>query len=694
MRMKWRRGSCNHLTKRRHIMRHNVLMKKGMVFAVSAMMAVGTCVLPVMAEDGSAEAVTDLPQIDMTKWQYNSEDDVWYQIGIQYCANPADLTYETLAVFVPGAYMDGTQNDDGTYTCTLNTENVVGNYSAETAPIVLPVNTPGYSAMAALTDYQSYTEYTSEGFVYVHAGCRGRDEGAPAGVTDLKAAIRYLRYNEGTMPGDTDAIFSFGMSGGGAQSAVLGASGDSDLYEPYLAAIGAVSGVSDAVTGAMCWCPITNLDQADEAYEWNLGSSRSGLDEETQALSDGLAEAYASYINEAGFTDEDGNVLVLEKSEEGIYQAGSYYEYIKGVIEDSLENFLQDTEFPYEASASSGGMGGPGGMMHGGRPDGDGGFPGGQGGFPGGHGGNGPDGNGGFPGGFDGAGPDGEEGFQEGTRGEMPDGGMPEGESQEDFGGEMPDGGMPEGESQEDFGGEMPETETSGADDSGKMENQNFEDMDQISRNDVSSSLDMSGTYETAQDYIDALNADGTWVTYDEETGEVTITSVEAFVKAMKPASKNVGAFDDLNESQGENTLFGYGDGEGAHFDAVEASLLEGTEYEQAFAEDLAREDALGNTADVRLDMYTPLYYLMESYAGYETSNPAEYWRIRTGIEQGDTALSTEVNLMLALQNSEDVESVDFETVWGLGHTMAERTGSSTDSFISWVNECMADMAS
>ena len=310
-------------------------------------------------------------------------------------------------------------------------------------------------------------------------------------------------------------------------------------------------------------------------------------------------------------------------------------------------------------------------MMHGGRPDGDGGFPGGQGGFPGGHG-----GNGGFPGGFDGAGPDGEEGFQEGTRGEMPD------------------GGMPEGESQEDFGGEMPETETSGADDSGKMENQNFEDMDQISRNDVSSSLDMSGTYETAQDYIDALNADGTWVTYDEETGEVTITSVEAFVKAMKPASKNVGAFDDLNESQGENTLFGYGDGEGAHFDAVEASLLEGTEYEQAFAEDLAREDALGNTADVRLDMYTPLYYLMESYAGYETSNPAEYWRIRTGIEQGDTALSTEVNLMLALQNSEDVESVDFETVWGLGHTMAERTGSSTDNFISWVNECMADMAS
>ena len=413
-----------------------------------------------------------------------------------------------------------------------------------------------------------------------------------------------------------------------------------------------VSGVSDAVTGAMCWCPITTLDQADEAYEWNLGASRSGLDEETQALSDALAEAYASYINGAGFTDESGNALVLEESEEGIYQAGSYYEYLKGIIEESLENFLQDTVFPYESSGSGEGMGGPGGMMRGERPDGDGGFPGGQGGFPGG--------------------------------GELPDGEAPEG-----FGGELPDGEAPEG-----FGGELPEREASGSDGSEKMENQNFEEMDQISRNETASSLDLSGTYETPQDYIDALNADGTWVSYDEETGEVTITSVEAFVKAMKPASKNVGAFDDLNESQGENTLFGYGDGEGAHFDAVEASILEGTEYEEAFAEDLAREDTLGNTADIRLDMYTPLYYLMESYDGYETSNPAKYWRIRTGIEQGDTALSTEVNLMLALRSSEDVESVDFETVWGTGHTMAERTGSSTDNFISWVNECMADMAS
>ena len=49
--------------------------------------------------------------------------------------------------------------------------------------------------------------------------------------------------------------------------------------------------------GSMCWCPITNLDTADAAYEWNMGMTRSGLSDAEQTLSDGLAEAYAVYIN-------------------------------------------------------------------------------------------------------------------------------------------------------------------------------------------------------------------------------------------------------------------------------------------------------------------------------------------------------------------------------------------------------------
>ena len=65
---------------------------------------------------GETEAVTNLPKVDQTAWQYSADDDVYYQIGISYCETPADTAYETLAIFVPGAYMTATENGDGTYT--------------------------------------------------------------------------------------------------------------------------------------------------------------------------------------------------------------------------------------------------------------------------------------------------------------------------------------------------------------------------------------------------------------------------------------------------------------------------------------------------------------------------------------------------------------------------------------------------
>ncbi|MBQ9272337.1 MAG: hypothetical protein IJ227_01265, partial [Mogibacterium sp.] len=248
--------------------------------------------------DGES-TVGGLLKIDNSAWQYNEDDDVYYQLGIPYCSSPADESLEELAIFVPGAYMDGTENEDGSYTCELNEYGWAGGHTVKDAPIVMPVNTPGYSAQEPVTEYKSFSYYTNSGFVYVHAGCRGRDAGAPAGVTDLKAAVRYLRYCEeedGDIPGDTSQIFAFGMSGGGAQTAVLGSSGDSALYEPYLEAIGAVGRTSDAIQGAMCWCPITNLDTADEAYEWMMGCTRSELSDSDKALSDRLAQAYADYV--------------------------------------------------------------------------------------------------------------------------------------------------------------------------------------------------------------------------------------------------------------------------------------------------------------------------------------------------------------------------------------------------------------
>ncbi|MGN0373702.1 MAG: subtype A tannase [Enterocloster sp.] len=493
----------------------------------------------------------------------------------------------------------------------LITENQAAGYTAKDAPVVIPVNTPGYSAMAAPSDYvEEASAYTDAGFIYVNVGCRGRNHGVPAGVTDLKAAVRYIRYSRETIPGSMDRIFTFGMSGGGAQSALMGATGDSELYTPYLEAIGAAVDESDAIAGSMCWCPVTSLDYANEAYEWNMGSTRTDLDTDTKALSDSMAAAFAEYLNNLELKDSEGNILMLTESEQGIWQAGSYYDYLKSQIELSLNHFLEDTSFPY----TSGGSGNPGG-------------------------------------------PNGEfSGRQDGHTGDRTD--------------RTPEG-RPERDANNGF-----------IDQNGNFQN------DGISRGAEKPARTESKTYETVQEYIDDLNSDGQWIIYDSASNTASITSIDAFVSKCKNASKNVGAFDDLEAAQGENTLFGYGDGKGAHFDPVMAELLAGTEYEKAFKEDLTKTDALGTSVSDRVNMYNPMYYLSDYYAGYQTSNAARFWRIRTGINQGDTSLTTEVNLALALENYGG-RDVDFETIWGQGHTMAERTGDSSENFISWVNRCL-----
>jgi hypothetical protein len=580
-------------------------------------------------DDAYAKALT----FNNSAWNYDADNDVYWQIGVQYCAKPETTDYETLGIYVPGAYMTATPNGDGTYTAKINAAGTLNGFTAKTAPMVFPVNTPGYSAHKAPTAY-SYSDvasYLKAGFIYVDPGLRGRDNGydannkliysggAPWGVTDLKAAVRFIRYNKAVLPGNTDRMFVFGMSGGGAQSSVMGASGDSQLYYPYLESIGAAmvdangQAISDAISGVMAWCPITSLDYADEAYEWNMGqyvSTGTRADTTwTSALSKDLATAYAEYINKLGIKDQAGNVLVLQASADGIYAAGSYYDHLKSTVEQSLNNFLVDTTFPYtETSGGFPGRGPGGGMPAGGPP---------------------------------------------------PDGGMPQGGTPPT--GTLPAGGMP-------VGG-------------------------------VSSSEVTTTTYQTAQDYIDSLNKDAQWVTYDAATNTAKITSLAGFVNSQKTPSKSVGAFDALDRSAGENNVFGNDASDSLHFDPVLAGLLAANQAKyakysdwdaalvDAYANDLKAVDKLGNSIQYRTNMYNPMYYLLKSYDGYQTSTPAERWRINTGIEQGDTANTVEMNLALALENYAGVKDVEFTTVWNQGHTEAERTGNSTDNFIAWVTD-------
>jgi len=588
-------------------------MKRIFTLLLTMALALGLVACGSTSGSGSSTGSTktyDLT-LDMAAWRYDATNDVYYQIGLVYCTTPQAAAYESLGLYVPGAYMTGTANGDGTYTCTVNASGTVGSYTAATAPYVLPVNTPGYAAQAAPTSY-SYSDvasYIQAGFIYVYAGCRGRSNGtnddgssyaggSPWGVTDLKAAIRYIRYNAAQLPGNAADTFTFGMSGGGAQSAIVGASGDSPLYTAYLNAIGAAmtdaagNTLSDAVVGSMCWCPITSLDEADEAYEWMMGQyATTGTRADgtfTAALSDDLAAAFAEYINAIGLKDASGNTLTLEATDGSIYAAGTYYDYLVGVIEQSLDNFLSDTAFPYTPASTNGGMGG------------------------------------------------------------------------------RPSGG--------------PASKSAA----------------------TAMSSAATATYQTAQEYIDALNGDDPWISYDAKTNTATITSIAAFVTHCKQATKDVGAFDDLNRSQAENDVFGTADSDALHFDAVMAKLLADNKdkyaacsdfdasYADAYAGDLKSVDALGTDSATRQQMYNPMYYVCAGYDGYGSATVAKYWRINTGLFQGDTALTTETNLALALQANAAVSSVDFTTVWGLGHTTAERTGDSTSNFISWVNSCLS----
>ena len=561
--------------------------------------------VPVLAQEtnnqeASSQERTTVGQYSLTfdnaAWQYDEANDIYWQVGVVYVANPASLDYETLGIYVPGAYLEASANGDGTYTASVKSDAQVGQFTAATAPYVLPVNTPGFNASQAPTWLaDGIASYTQAGMIYLQPGIRGRDNttdsqgqevvgGAPWGVTDLKAAIRYVRYNKDVLPGDTDKIVSFGHSGGGAQSAILGASGDSTLYNPYLEALGAAmkdkegNPISDVPYGTMTWSPITSLDYADAAYEWNLGqfadSNTRAEGTFTQALSQDLAKEYANYINQLGLKHE-GQALTLTESSEGIYTQGSYATYLEGVINQSLNNFLADTSFPYTS---------------------------------------------------DGAGP----------------------------------GGSTE-----------------------------------------------SVTYETAQAYIDSLNAETQWVTYDAATNTAKISSLADFAKYVKTASKSVPAFDALDRSLAENAVFGVADANELHFDQLVARLLKNnqakyesltdwnSQYVTDFESDLAKTDSLGKTIAERQDLYNPMFYLTSAYSGYQTSKPAPHWRIRSGLSQGDTALTVETNLALALENQANgaVKSVDFATVWGQGNTTAERTGHASDNFIQWVQEIVAQDA-
>lgn len=223
---------------------------------------------------------------------------------IPYVAKPVDRDYQSLDISVP-VRVDDTAVD------------------ATRAPILFPIGVGGYMSSSNAGGGADRAPNRkmggpprpngnvsgnrdlalAAGYVVVSPGCRGRDNRAadgtwygkaPAAIVDLKAAVRYIRHNRGVLPGNPDWIVSTGVSAGGALSALLGASGDSPLYEASLREIGAAEG-SDRVFASACFCPIADLDHADMAYEWMYGALPARSGPVDPALSGQLKAAFAGY---------------------------------------------------------------------------------------------------------------------------------------------------------------------------------------------------------------------------------------------------------------------------------------------------------------------------------------------------------------------------------------------------------------
>jgi len=337
-------------------------MKKTMVFA-AAILATVACTAAPGALDFSDASYREV------SLSYNGTPVSFrYYQNIYYVTNVVDSTYQKMNLYIRAEYYTGGS---------------VNGYTAETAPIFLYHKVAGYTAAKATTLASAVakrgprpggrpqggpgmgpggpqggpqggpmgggpaepedeslipSEITDSpehpfmplaallrGYVVAAPAVRGRtcpSGQAPSAIVDLKAAVRYLKFNDAKMPGDASKIISDGTSAGGALSALLGATGNHPDYEPYLKELGAAPATDD-IFAAQAYCPITNLEHADAAYEWMFGSldesQHGAITPEMKAVSKELAAAFPAYVNSLGYVNARGQKVDLEEDGTGAF---------------------------------------------------------------------------------------------------------------------------------------------------------------------------------------------------------------------------------------------------------------------------------------------------------------------------------------------------------------------------------------
>ncbi len=329
------------------------------------------------AEEPAPAAEEDYEPYDVRsmadKWVYHEVTNVtgeskyveipYYSLeNVVYVTNPVDTDYQYFNIYVPACYMTedengrvvpndkglfGVMGEDGSTIMYMTEEapviyiNTINGYAASTAPVVTG------SRQGQNAGY--YYQFLEQGFVLVCVGARGRtssdemgvmDGGVPNGLVDLKSGVRWLKYNDDYLPGDSDKIVTIGVSAGGGMSSMLGATGNAPEFEPYLEEAGAAP-ATDNVWASVAYCPITNLEFADGAAEWQNGVKTDGeaSGEMTVALSQSLLDEFIAYMQESGFDlGDDG-------------YSGDFYEGYKAEFENSFNSYIAMKGMDEEDSA-------------------------------------------------------------------------------------------------------------------------------------------------------------------------------------------------------------------------------------------------------------------------------------------------------------------------------------------------------
>ncbi len=260
----------------------------------------------------------------------NAEVSYRLYADIPYVEKPTAPALQVMNLYVPEKLADG-----------------------EKAPVFLYQETGGMGEAEAPVlgkdHHDIIARALAEGYVVACPGARGRDtvvDGVyvgrgdlPMTIVDLKAAIRWLRHHRDEIPADTDKIFFDGASSGGGMAALLGATGNSTKYEPYLEAIGAAK-ERDDIFCAVVNSPITDFAHIDIAYEWLFSADRvTGLYEgnsKDAAVSRSMAKAFEKYVNQLHLKNPETGEAI------GFADADTYSPYLLQKLSEAATNYLSE----------------------------------------------------------------------------------------------------------------------------------------------------------------------------------------------------------------------------------------------------------------------------------------------------------------------------------------------------------------